>query len=485
MSLKAKALRGVLWNLVEVVSTQGTAFVVFVLLARLLEPRAFGLVALAGTVIMVLTIFVEAGFSTAIVRAKEVTDEKLNTAFWIGVGTAALLVLGLSLSAGWVAAMYATPELAPVLRALAWIMLFSSLSAVHTALLVRKLDFRAKALRRLVAVVAGGAAGITLGLLGYGVWALVGKAAIEGLIDCLVVWRTSPWRPGLAVTRKDARELFAFGKSMVGSSLVTLLNRSADDMIIGFFLGPVALGYYAVAYRANVAVTEVALRATSRTAVPVFSKLQAEPERLREAYYSALEFAALVACPVFLGLSATAPEVCMAMFGAEWAPSVRPMQVLGLAGLGAAVNLYVGPILIAVGKPTAFFRFSLGQGILNVLCFVIAVQWGIVAVAWAFVARTLLTFPAVLWLLRSAIGADARRILGLVSAPAVASLAMLGAVSAARQVLTGLPTLLLLAVLMLVGAVTYLALMSLIARSTVARFLGMLRTARSVPTAGE
>jgi polysaccharide transporter, PST family len=484
MSLKAKALRGVLWNLVEVLGTQGTAFLVFVLLARLLEPASFGLVALAGTVITVLTIFVEAGFSTAIVRSEAIDDRKLNTAFWIGVGVAGVLVLALSLSAGWVASLYRTPDLTPVLRALAWIMLFGSLSAVHTALLVRKLDFRSKALRRLIAVVAGGIAGVTLALMGFGVWALVGKQAVEGLIDCLVVWRTSPWRPGRKMSMRDARELFGFGKNMVGSSLVTLLNKSADDMIIGVFLGPVALGYYAVAYRANIAVTEVALRATSRTAVPVFAKLQGEPERLREAYYSALEFAALVACPVFIGLAATAPEVCLAMFGPDWSESVRPMQVIGLAGLGAAINLYVGPILIAVGQPTAFFRFSLGQGILNVLAFLIAVRWGIVAVAWAFVFRTLLTLPVVLWLMRRAIGTDTRRVIGLVCAPTLSSLAMLGTVSAARHALAGLPTLLMLCALIAVGALTYLVCMALIGRSTVGRFVGMLRSARAMRAAG-
>lgn len=484
MSLKAKALRGVLWNLVEVVGTQGTAFLVFVLLARLLEPASFGLVALAGTVVMVLTIFVEAGFSTAIVRAEEVSETKLNTAFWIGLGVALVLVLGLSLSAGWVASLYGTPELTPVLRALAWVLVFGSLSAVHTALLVRGLNFRAKALRRLVAVVAGGVAGITLALLDYGVWALVGKQAVEGVVDCLVVWRTSPWRPGRQMTRKDARELFSFGKNMVGSSLVTFLNRSADDMIIGVFLGPAALGYYAVAYRANVAVTEVALRATSRTAVPVFAKLQAEPERLREAYYSALEFAALVACPVFLGVSATAPEVCLAMFGPDWAPSVRPMQLLGLAGLGAALNLYLGPMLIAVGQPTAYFRFSLAQGVVNVIAFLVAVRWGITGVAWAFVARSLITLPGVLWLMRRAIGTDTRRILGLVAPPTFAALAMLGAVSAARHALLGLPTLITLLCLVVVGAITYLAVMAVIGRRTVERFFLMLRSARSMRAAG-
>jgi O-antigen/teichoic acid export membrane protein len=424
VSLKARALRGVLWNLVEVLGTQGTAFLVFVLLARLLQPASFGLVALAGSVIMVLQIFVEAGFSTAIVRAEEVTEQKLNTAFWIGVGVALLLVLALSLSAS-VAALYGTPGLAPVLRALAWIMLFSSLSAVHTALLVRKLDFRSKALRRLVAVIAGGIAGVTMALLDYGVWALVGKQAVEGLVDCL-----------------------------------------------------------AVAYRANVAVTEIALRATSRTAIPVFAKLQGEPDRLRDGYYAALELAALVACPIFLGLSATAPEVCLTMFGAEWAESVRPMQVLGLAGLGAAINLYLGPILIAVGQPTAFFRFSLAQGILNVIAFGIAVHWGIVAVAWAFVARSLVTLPAVIWLMRRAIGADARRILGLVSAPVAASLAVLGTIAAARPALAGLPTIVSLGVLIVVGALTYLALMAVLGRRTVERFLVMLRSARSMRAAG-
>lgn len=484
MNLKAKALRGVLWNLVEVVGTQGTAFLVFVLLARLLVPEAFGLVALAGTVITVLTIFVEAGFSTAIVRAEVVTDEKLDTAFWIGIGVALSFVLGLSLAAGGVAALYGTPDLAPVLRALAWILLFGSVSAVHTALLVRKLEFRAKALRRLVAVVAGGVAGVVLALLDYGVWALVGKQAVEGLVDCLVVWRTSPWRPRLRVSRAEARELFSFGKNMVGSSLVTFLNRSADDAIIGLFLGPVALGHYAVAYRANVAVTEVALRATSRTAMPVFSRLQGEPERLREAFYSALELAALVACPVFLGLSATAPELCLTLFGAEWAPSVRPMQLLGLAGLGAALNLYLAPILIAVGQPTALFRFNLGQGLLNVLAFVVAARFGIVAVAWAFVARSLVTLPVVLWLLRRAIAAEPRRVLGLCAAPSLASLAMLGVVSVARPALEGLAVPVVLLALIGVGVVTYLVAMALIARRTVERFLGLVRSARSMRAAG-
>jgi PST family polysaccharide transporter len=158
--------------------------------------------------------------------------------------------------------------------------------------------------------------------------------------------------------------------------------------------------------------------------------------------------------------------------------------VLGIAGLGAAINLYLGPILIAVGQPTAFFRFSLGQGILNVIAFGIAVRWGIVAVAWAFVARSLITFPVVLWLMRRAIGTDARRILGLVSAPTVAALGMLGTVAAARPVLSGLSTIVSLGALVLVGAVTYLALMTLFGRRTVERFLGILRSARSMRAAG-
>jgi PST family polysaccharide transporter len=410
-----------------------------------------------------------------------VSDRKLNTAFWIGVGDAVLLVGLLSLTAGWVAKAYGTPELAPVLRALAWVMLFSSISAVHNALLVRKLEFRSKALRRLIAVVAGGVAGVTLALLGFGVWALVAKQAVEGLVDCIVVWRTSPWRPGREVSKQDARELFGFGKNLIGSNMVKFINRSADDMIIGMFLGPVALGYYAVAFRANVAVTEVALRATSRTALPVFAKLQGDPARMREAYHQALELAMLVACPVFLGLSATAPELCLAMFGAEWAPSIRPMQVLGLAGVGLAINLYVGPILIAVGQPNTFFRFSLGQGVLNVLCFLVAVRWqSIDAVAWAFVARTALVFPVVLWLLRGAIGAEPRRTLALMVAPTFASLAMFGSVAAARHALAGLPTLLMLVLLCAVGAVTYLVLMAILARGTMNRLIGMLRSARSM-----
>lgn len=475
--LKRAAIAGALWSVCESVGIQLMSFVLFLVFARLIEPNAFGIIQLAVTVLGLLTIFVEQGFSLTIIQRRELTKAALDTAFWIGVASAAAVALVLCASADAIALVYGSRELAGVLRALALSLPLAAACSVQVALFVRVLDFRPQALRRLIAVLGGGLVGIVMAFAGFGIWSLVARLLVETVLDCVVVWRISDFRPSLRVSRPEARALMAFGSRVVGSNLLGYLDRRADDLLIGYVLGPVALAYYAVAFRALLLVHEVALRSAQRIAVPLFAELQDDPPRMRSALYAAVEVAAAIGCPVFLGLSAIAPELCATLFGPKWAPAIPAMRVLGLAGIGLSVSLYTDPLLVALGKADAFFRFNLATAAVNLLASLVAVRWGIVAMAIAYVARGYVMLPFVLRIARRAIDADTTRLLRLMLAPAFASIAMAGCIELVRRCVP-LPDAARLLLLIAAGAIVYLGVMSVVARATVERLLAVARLTR-------
>src|SRR4030095_12480928 len=142
------------------------------------------------------------------------------------------------------------------------------------------------------------------------------------------------------------------------------VNRRSGDLLIGYFLGPVALGYYTVAYRIISIVTEVMIVTIQRLALPVFSRLQQDLEKLRQTFFNAVKFTSLVATPAFLGLSALAPEIVVVVFGEQWKPSIPVMQVLGLISLLYAGLYYNDPLIMALGKPQWSLRLTCLEAIL-------------------------------------------------------------------------------------------------------------------------
>jgi O-antigen/teichoic acid export membrane protein len=478
VSLARRALQGALWNALENVGSQLTSFVLFLAFARLISPAAIGVVQIVVTLLGFLTIFVEHGFTTRIIRTPVSTPAMLSTAFWLGLGGACAMAIVLTLASSRIAAWYRTPEVGPVLRTLAWTVPVVTLSCVQTALLLRDLAFRTQALRRLIAVVGGGVVGIGLAFSGFGIWSLVARFVTECVLDCIVAWSWTSWRPAFLVSRSEAKAFVSFGSRIAGSYAVNFLSRRADELLIGFVLGSVSLGYYAVAARAMTLVSEVALRAAQRTAVPVLSRLQNEPHRLRLAYCSALEFGAAVACPVFLGLSAVAPELCVTLYGSHWQPVIPAMQILGFAGAAMSLAIYTGPLLIAVGRPDWFLRFSLVETAINLVAAAIVVKYGIVAVAIAYVVRSYLIVPLILVMTSRVVGAAWFELLRLITAPTVASLLMFGATFYLRRSLA-LPPWLMLIILVTAGASVYLAGMWMFGRSTLHRIFAMVQSVRS------
>lgn len=393
MSLKARVLRGAVWSLIQGWGTQFGSLAIFFLLARLLDPEAFGLVALASVFLAFMQVFLSQGFADALVQREVLEPEHLDAAFWTSVflGTG-LMILGLA-SSDVVAGFFKTPELSPVLRWFSVILLIESLSSVHQAQLQRQFAFKALAARHLLGIISGGIVGAVMALNQAGVWALVGQQFVQELVATTVLWVSVPWKPQGRFSFRHWQELLNFGLNQLAFGLLAFCNNRADDFLIGYYLGPTSLGYYSLAYRILTAMTNLLVNSTNQVALPTFSRLQNDLSRFRDVFYQATQFSSALAFPIFVSVSVLSPELISLLFGAKWLPAVPVLQVLAFVGALRSVTYFKSSIFLALGKPVWRLRLGVLSSTLNVVGFFIAVRWGIVAVAAAYLARACIVFP--------------------------------------------------------------------------------------------
>lgn len=392
--LQRRVARGLSWTMVDIWGRQAVNLVIFVLLARLLVPEDFGLVALASVFVLFAQIIVDQGLGDALIQRREVTRAHMDTAFWVAVATGSLLTIAGLVLALPIADILNEPDLAPILQVLSLTFVMSAINSIQIALLRRELAFRSLAIRSLVAAAGGGAVGVTLALLGYGAWALVGQLLASAFLSVVTLWRVSPWRPSLHASREHFGELFRFGINVMGTDVLNYLSRNMDNLLIGTFLGTGPLGLYAVGYRilevSQTALVQVARKVT----FPAFSRLQLDHERMRRAYFRVTRAASVVILPGYVALALVAPELTVTLFGARWAESGEVARILFLIGPVLSLQAFSFALLNAAGHPNISLRFRVLTTAVNVAGFVIAVQTGsIQAVAWAFVIRGYLLLP--------------------------------------------------------------------------------------------
>lgn len=471
--LQKRVARGLTWTLVDTWGSQLLGLVVFVILARLLTPVDFGLVALATVFVAFANLIVDQGLGDALIQRRSLTRGQIDTAFWVAVATGALLTVSSLILAGPIAMLLGEPALEAILQVLSLTFVLAAFSSIQMALLRREMAFRSLAIRRLTAVIIGGAVGITLASLGFGAWALVGQLLANAAVTVVMLWAVSPWRPTRHVSLTDFRDLLGYGIHVVAGDTLNFLSRNMDNLLIGVVLGTTPLGFYAVAYRVLDTSQQLLVNAARKLAFPVFSRLQHDRDRLVRAYSRVSRALSVVILPGYIGLTLVAREAVVVIFGRQWESSGEVAAVLFLIGPSLTVQLFSGALLNAVGHPEVTFRIRLVTTIVNVTGFVIAVLFfgTIVAVAAALVVRGYLVMPLIVWWLRRYAGIPiAAHLLDLRSS-ALATVVMAVAVLAVKFMLGGSGPAVLLVAEVLTGVVAFGLAILIIDRSLVAEVL--------------
>ncbi|MGD8708896.1 MAG: lipopolysaccharide biosynthesis protein [Ectothiorhodospiraceae bacterium] len=409
MTLRRSATNAAFWGLAQKWGHHSVKLLVFVALARLLEPESFGLVALASVFVLLGETLVDQGFSDALVQRRALGRAHCDAAFWASAFCGVALCTAFVVAAPPLAAVFGQPRLGPVLAALSPALLLVALGKTHEALLRRRLAFKPIAGIAFVAVVAGGLTGLGMAISGYGVWSLVGQQLVQRLVQLPCLWFVSRWRPRARFSVHHFRSMLRFGASIIGINLVNFANRQSDHLLIGYVLGPTALGYYTVGYRLLRMLLELLPHALVPVAFSAFSRMGTDRVRMREALYEATRVVSLAAFPAFCGLVLVAPELIPSAFGANWRPSVPVLQALAPIGLLQSVSLFYPAALKACGRPGWVLLISGVNAVANVLAFAVVVPWGITAVAMAFTVRGFLLWPMSWWAINRVLALDVGR----------------------------------------------------------------------------
>lgn len=455
MSLRDRATAGVAWSALHTWGTHALQLGVMLVLARLLEPRDFGLFAMAQVALVLIHAFVDQGIPEALVQSNRTDRAYWSTGFLAVLASSAAGAALLFLLGGAIAGLFRTPALEPVLRWLAPGVVLYGVHAVYYARIRAGLVFAAHAVAGVAGAVAAFAVGVAAAVGGAGVWALVASAYAALIVEAALLIRATGRIPILGFDRAIYTELLRFGRFIVAGALTTVLTRRSDDYFVGLFLGPELLGFYAAAYRLLELVTTVFLRAVERVAFPLLSKLRDSPQLMAEAIHTSFRFTSLVAFPAFAGLAVVAADLVVVALGARWAAAAVPLQILAVGGLAlCAVNVFPSAIR-AAGFPQWNVAISGGLGILLAGAFAITARWGLAAVAWAFTLGVYAIFPAFFLAVRRVAPLSLRSYLAEGAPPLAASLAMVIVLLAVGPLLGPLSPLARLVAAVTLGAACY------------------------------
>lgn len=338
------------WAFVMTWGRRFTGVAVTVVLASMLGPRTFGVVAIATIFIYFLQVFLDQGLATAIVQREDLQEGHLDSAFWMNVGWSIVLAAAAIALSGLWANLNDLPELQDVTIVLSATLVLRGLIIVQQSLLEREMRFKQLALRSNVATLVGGIAGIGLALGGAGVWALVVQQIAFDVVSLGLLWGMSDWRPRFAFSRPHARQLLGYSGSVLFANLAGFLNRRSDALFLGMLFGPTVVGIYRLADRLVDTVLELTMRPIGLVSLPHFSRLQDDDVGLRRAVAQCVRLTLLAAVPPLLLLAACSPWV-LAVIGEEWAPGSDALVFLCVAGTVKAVVFFTGPLLFAVDRP--------------------------------------------------------------------------------------------------------------------------------------
>jgi PST family polysaccharide transporter len=382
-------------------SAQGAKFLLSMvstmILARLLTPRDFGLVAMVTTVTSFLGVFKDAGLSIATVQRERITHAQVSNLFWINIAVSAVTALTLATAAPVIARFYHTPRLIGITLFLSLSFLISGSTIQHQALLKRQMRFKALALIEVGSMAVGVLVGVLMALLGYSYWSLVGSSLSIETVGLALTWSISRWRPQLPARRSGIGPLVSFGANRVTGDFIAALARGSDNLLIGRFYGSAAVGLYSRASVLLIRPLEQFLGPINAVFIPALSRLQSQPLRYRSTFLRLYEAIALTAF-LFTGLFlAMAHPLTLVLLGPRWEQTAVIFGGFTIAALSIPLAQASTWLFTSQGRGRDMLIAQSVNACVIVLSFVTGLRYGPVGVAIAFSVSSLVVRVPVLY----------------------------------------------------------------------------------------
>ncbi len=376
-SLRNRTIHALSWSLSGAMAQRLVAFVVSIVLARLLLPEQFGLIGMLTVFIAIAQTFIDSGFAAALIQKKDHDRLDECSVFYFNILIGLLAYIIIFLSTPWIADFYGEPVLVPLGRVMGLQFLISPFAMIQRTLLHKRLDFKSLTAATFAVSLVSGTFGIILAYRGFGVWALAYQQLLAAVLLTVLFWVINPWRPSIIFSFKSIRGLFVFGSRLLASGLLDTVFRNIYVLIIGRMFSPAALGFYSKAHSLERMPTQTLTGVVRTVMFPVFAHIQDDKPRLQRAMSRAMTFLVMLIFPMMLGMAVVARPLVIVLLTEKWLPSVPYLQLLCLVGMLYPLHVLNLNVLKAVGRSDLFLRLEIVKKVITIINISIAWRWGI------------------------------------------------------------------------------------------------------------
>lgn len=454
-TLKQKTVHGVAWSAVENFSNLGISFLFGLLLARLLSPSDYGVIAMITVFTAVAGCFVNSGFSHALVRKPGRTEADCATAFYFNLVVATGCYLLLFAAAPLIARFYHMPLLTSVVRVMGLGLIINALCIVQQALLTARIDFKTQAKISLSSNVVSGVIGVGFAYAGYGVWALVIQGVLGGTFRTVILWVLAKWRPRGGFSRASFRYLFGFGSKLLASSLLDTLWNNVYPLIIGRLFSPATLGLYTRAYGFAQLPSSNVTGIIQRVTFPVLATIQDDKARLANDYRRLLRMSGFVIFPLMVTLAGVADPLVRFLITDKWAGCIPLLQIVCFGMMWYPVHAINLNLLTVTGRSDLFLKLEVAKKVVGIVVLAVSYRWGVVGMCYGSVVSSLVCVVINTYYTGKLIGVGYLRQMGDLTPTLLRSLAAGGAALACSMWMPG-PYIVRLAVAGMAAATVYI-----------------------------
>lgn len=376
MSLKKQAVSGVMWTFAQQFSVQIINFGVQIILARLLMPEMFGLIAMLTVFIAIGKTLMDSGMTSSLIRTKKPDQLDYSTVFITNIAISIFVYVLVFLGAPYIANFYEQDILKDILRVYALTFVISSLVAVHVAKLTKEMNFKLQMRLQVPSTIVGATIGVYMAYAGYGVWSLVFLNLSQTIVFTIQNWIFIKWRPTFQFNKRRFKYHFSFGYKITIAGLIDTIYNNSYNIVIGKFFSPINVGYYSQAETLRLfPVTQLAT-VMGKVTYPLFSSINNDIQ-LKSAYRSSMKIVLFASIPVMLILIILANEVFLFLFGEKWLPAVPYFQILAIASIVRPVSAYNLNILKVKGRTDLTLKVEIIKKSIGVLAIIIALPFGL------------------------------------------------------------------------------------------------------------
>lgn len=394
---KKTVLSNFLWRFAERCGAQGVAFIVSVVLARLLAPEVYGTIALVTVFTAILNVFVDSGLGSALVQKKDADDLDFSSVFYFNVAVCCLLYLGMSLAAPFIAEFYNRLELTPVIRVLSLTLVISGVKNVQQAYVSRTMQFKRFFFATLGGTVGAAVIGIAMAYCGFGVWALVIQQIFNATVDTIILWITVKWRPKQMFSWKRLKGLFSYGWKLLVSALLDTVYGNLRQLIIGKMYSSADLAQYNRGRQfPDVIITNINSSIDS-VLLPTMARVQEDATQVKGMTRRAMKTSTYIMAPLMMGLAFCAQPVVRLVLTEKWLPCVPFMQIFCITYMFYPVHTANLNAIKAMGRSDLFLRLEIVKKVVGLVLLVSTMWFGVMAMAYSLLVSTLTSMVINSW----------------------------------------------------------------------------------------